>query len=210
VSFDLKENFPDSTYQLINQVYDDGNTYVHARKSPNKAIDDAETCLNRLGKVLAHLYNVTGDLTGKEITTGYSFFPDVCQGTHFGLDVYLTPEAATRGYYNLPSQQQIDQMFSLVGVWQGEWKENEGNNQYCKLDIFIEGEYLRIKLISIGSEELNRILTIKLYVGYFHLINYNDHKEITLHFELEVLNDKTLLGDNLLKSSKALFVRQVV
>lgn len=135
VTFTFKENFPEDTFQLINRVYDGGNTYVHARQSPNKAIDDAEACLNQLGKVLAYLYIVDGDLTGKEITTGYSFFPDVCQGISFGLDVYLTPGDAMRGYYNLPSQQQIDKIFLLKGEWHGEWKK-AGISVQCKLNFF--------------------------------------------------------------------------
>src|SRR6266542_4382675 len=40
-SYNYKENFPDDTFNIINRVYDDGNTYVHARKSKNRAKIDA-------------------------------------------------------------------------------------------------------------------------------------------------------------------------
>lgn len=111
------------------------------------------------------------------------------------------------GYYNLPSLQQIDKIFLLKGEWHGEWK-NAGKSVQCTLTFFAEGEYLKVNLISIGGKELNRTLTFKLYGEYFHLFDYDSQREITFHLELEILNDNTLLGENVLNECRTLFIRQ--
>ena len=41
INFITKDIFPKNSYDIINKVYDNGNTYVHARKSSNTPKDDA-------------------------------------------------------------------------------------------------------------------------------------------------------------------------
>lgn len=209
IRFTYKDNFPADTFNLINKVYDDGNTYVHARKSPNASNTDAITAINTIGKVLAYLYLVDGPLTGKNIVSGYADFPDICQGTHFGLDAYFTPDDATRGYYNLPSQKQINKMLTLVGVWKGEWKASDANNEDCFLTFMTKGEYLNVSIrIAEGSEIIDNI-AIKCFGDYFHIIVLPSSKgeKIQYHFELEFLNENVLVGQNLVGRAKAIFYR---
>lgn len=209
IAYAHKENFPEDTFALINKVYDDGNTYVHARKSPNEPKVDAMKAINGIGKVLAYLYLVDGSLTGKTIVSGYSDFPDICQGTHFGMDAYFTPEDAWRGYFNLPTQKQIEKMLTLSGKWKCEWKMSEQNNAFCFLTFVIEDEYLKSSLQLEASAKVFENIAIKCFGDYFHIIILPTTKrgKPLYHFELEFLNDDTLIGQELTHMSKSIFSR---
>lgn len=209
IPYTNKEYFPDDTFALINKVYDDGNTYVHARRSPNKPKIDALTAINGVGKVLAHLYNIDGPLTGKTIVSGYADFPDICQGTHFGLDAYLTPEDAMRGYYNLPSQKQINKMLTLQGKWKGEWKHSESNNQSALLTFVVDGEYLKAVFQLENKQDIYDHVGIKCFGDYFHIIipPATGKGKPLYHFEFEFLSDSVLVGQNLSRMTKSVFNR---
>jgi len=209
VSYKRKEHFPDDTFALINKVYDDGNTYVHARKSANKPKTDALNAINGIGKVLAYLYMVDGSLTGKSVVSGYSDFPDICQGTHFGLDVYFTQEDAMRGYYNLPSQKQIDKMLTLQGTWKGEWKTPRSKNQIGWLTFIIEGEYLNATFQPESTTDIFDYVGIKCFGDYFHIIipPSTGKGEALYHFELEFLSDTVLVGQDLIHMTTSVFKR---
>ena len=210
VNFIERDNFPVDTFELINEVYDDGNTYVHARKSTLTSKENAINCLNKIGYVLAHLYLVNGALLGKEIVSGYTEFPDICSGVHYSLDAYATPEDAMRGYYNLPSPHQYKKMLSLKGDWECVWKNKESKTQTALLSFTVDGEYLHAKFHSSKLDCKN--ILIKLFGDYFHLICFdskkvNSKKKPIAHFEFEFLDDRTVLGSDLLTGQKALLKR---
>lgn len=213
ISFNKKDNFPNVSFERINKVYDDGNTYVHARKSQNTPKEDAINSLNGIGEVLYELYRVNESLEQKNIVTGYKDFPDICKGMNFALEAYASPEDAMRGYYNLPSQKQVEKLVSVSGVWFGEWKLQGQNNQKGKLTFYMEGEYLKANL-EMQNKNNNEIehLDIKLFGEYFHLIgfdfdNKSPRKQEFDRFKLEFLNDETLVGKHLKSKGSALFRR---
>jgi hypothetical protein len=209
ISYTQKGIFPADTFTLINQVYDDGNTYVHARKSPNIPKEDAFSVINRIGLVLAHLYIVNGGLSGKHVISGYANFPDICQGTNFGLDVYATPVDAYRGYYNMPSQHQLDKMFTMEGKWVEEPKSYGQTHQVVVLRFFIEGEYLKAALQLEKSPDDIKDMAIKCFGDYFHIVAVVKKKgqKPRFKFELELLNENTLIGENLITGGRTVFNR---
>jgi hypothetical protein len=212
VDYIPKDNFPSDTYSLINEVYDNGNTYVHARKSPNPPKQDAINSLNKIGKVLAYLYIVDGELTGKAIVSGYTEFPDICSGIHFSMDAYATPEDAMRGYYNLPSEKQFENMLALNGVWEGEWKNSKSNRQAATFRFSVNDEFLTAQFESIEPSIIGDV-AIKLFGEYFHILVYDKSqsgkkRKPIFHFELEFLNNNMVIGSNLLNSSRVLLIRK--
>jgi hypothetical protein len=202
--------FKANTYEVLQSVYNLGSDYIHARKSNNGPKVDAITCLNDIGRVLAYLYTVE-DLIGKEITTGYNEFPDVCKGVSFWMDAYFSPEAADRGYVNAPSEAQFDKMVELEGDWHGEWKDNSDSNEAGMLRFIREGEYLKASMEITSREKVYDNITIRLFGNYFHLIIHDRLPEgspITImRFELEIFNNTTLLGQIIGEEKKAFFTK---
>lgn len=214
VNFPSKDNFSNNSFQIINHVYDNGNTYVHARKSSNKPKDDATNNLNGIGEVLYELYGVSEISVNQTIKSGYSDFPDICTGMNFALDVYSTPEDAMRGYLNLPTRKQVEKMISVKGTWEGEWCSKKNIKQEGKLSFFMDGEYLKGELISFKKKSSNAIepLDIKLFGEYFRIKGFNPNnmnhdKNKHNHFELEFFNNETLIGTNLNGPGKVIFNR---
>jgi len=214
VSFLQRDNFPHNSYELINRVYDNGNTYVHARKSSNLPKEDARNSLNEIGEVLYLLYGIDEIPVNQTIKSGYSDFPDICTGMNFALDAYPTPEDAMRGYLNLPTQKQVEKMISVKGKWEGEWHSDQSENQKGTLNFFKDGEYLKGNLFTIrrNAPSLTEPLDIKLFGQYFRIKGFDSNsmkhdKNRHIHFELEFFNNETLVGVNLNGSGKVLFKR---
>jgi hypothetical protein len=215
VAFRDFDNFPNNSYTVINRVYDEGNTYVHARKSANSAQDDATSCLNGICEVLIEIYGVEELPINQIIKSGYSDFPDICTGMNFAIDIFLTPDDAMRGYLNLPSQKQIEKLLSVQGDWDGEWQSDKTTNLKGKLTFFLEGEYLKANLIYVNKNRKTQVvepLEIKLFGEYFKVKGFNpldlkhqDEKHV--HFELCFFNDEILLGKNLINKGNVLFKR---
>ena len=137
-------------------------------------------------------------MVGKSIVTGYNAFPDICKGTSFWMDVYLSPEAAMRGYINAPSQGQFEKMLTLTGEWRGEWKNDANENRTGMLRFFRDGEYLKTSLEVNSNGKVYDNVVIRLFGDYFHLTIYDlladGTTEMILSFELEMFNNTTLLG----------------
>ena len=136
VDFKEKDNFPRNSFELINKVYDNGNTYVHARKSTKSPREDAFENLNSIGEVLFEIYGINELPVNQTIKSGYTDFPDIGTGMNFALDFYATPEDAMRGYFNLPSQIQMTKMISVEGKWNGEWTSQRGLNEKGSLSFY--------------------------------------------------------------------------
>lgn len=214
INFTTKDIFPNNSYDVINKVYDNGNTYVHARKSPNIPKDDAINNLNGIGEVLFELYGVDKISVNKTIKSGYTDFPDICTGMNFALTVFATPEDAMIGYLNLPSQKQIEKMLSVKGNWEGEWTSKDYIKKKGRLFFHIEGEYLlgELETLEINEQVVAEPLEIKLFGDYFRIKGFNPKnkkhdKNKHNHFELEFFNDTTLIGSNLNGHGKVLFKR---
>lgn len=203
--------FPGNTFQIISDVYNLGSDYIHARKSNNTPKQDAYDCTNRIGMVLAHLYNVDGSLVGKTIVTGYDLFSDVSRGISLSPDVYFTPEAAERGYYHMPSPEQYAKMFSLAGDWQGEWKDSGSENRYAMLSFSVESETLYAKFLPSGSDTNAETVDIELFDNYFHLTGFpkgaTSSRSYLFKFEIEIFNPIVLLGHNLMDGGNVMFTK---
>lgn len=85
------------TYELLNQVYDIGNNYVHP-KSRQEPKDDSRSCLMALGEAVFEIYGIKSDeevyKTGTIIESAYTAFPAIGRGIYLGIVGYTTPEAA--------------------------------------------------------------------------------------------------------------------
>jgi len=214
INFNTKDTFPNNSYDLINKVYDNGNTYVHARKSSNTPKDDAVNNLNWIGEVLYELYGVNEIPINQTIKSGYTDFPDICTGMNFALTAFATPEDAMTGYLNLPSQKQMEKMLSVKGNWEGEWTSKDYKKKKGNLYFHIEGEYLLGEFESLKTNEQadTEPLEIKLFGDYFRIKGFNPNnkrhdKNKNCHFELEFFNDSILIGSNLNGHGKVLFKR---
>jgi hypothetical protein len=96
----LKEDakvLPDRSFDLMNEIYDIGNNYVHPKANQNSK-DDSKTCLLKLGKALWSIYGAAGTelRPGVTIQSAYTSFPDICSRYAFPIDVFVTPEAAEK------------------------------------------------------------------------------------------------------------------
>jgi len=204
VNFTEFETFEPSVLTAIEEVWVKGSTYVHVKKSNNVAKEDAFSIINSIGFVLHNLYG-TGISTGREVVSAYSFFPDICSGVTFGMDVFPTPEAAHLGYYNLPSPKQMEKMVEAIGIWEGEWGIN-GETEKGKLYFYKEGEYINCKLESF-REESQMDMGISFFGDYF-FINRIDRDRKKYFFELSFLNNETLIGKHK-HSNKAMIFRKL-
>ncbi len=214
VGFDNKDNFPRNIFETINQVYDNGNTYVHARKSLTTPKEDAINSLNKIGEALFGLYGVSEIPINQLIKSGYTDFPDIGTGMNFALDAYNSLENAMRGYLNLPSQKQMEKMISVQGEWKGEWTSQRNINIKGHLSFRMDGEYLLGELTSYDNDEekIKQPLDIKLFGHYFHIKGFNPDnmkhdKSKHNYLELEFFNDDMLIGMNLIDKGKVIFKR---
>jgi hypothetical protein len=212
VGYRKKGIFPDDTFKLVQSVYDKGSDYIHARKS-GKPKDDAMACINSIGKILAHLYNVEGnEMIGKTMITGYNVFPDVSQSGSFWMDAYLSPEEAHRGYYNAPSIDQFKKMATLSGEWKGEWRKSANENETGTLHFYSDGECLQSTMKMESSGTIYDKIDIFLFGKYFHLMihdktNDGSKGSCFMKFELEIFNSSTLIGEVLGNGNKAYFTK---
>lgn len=65
----LKEDvrvLPDRSFNLMNEIYDIGNNYVHPKANQNPK-DDSKTCLLKLGEALWSIYGAGGKGQGSPI-----------------------------------------------------------------------------------------------------------------------------------------------
>lgn len=215
VGFNDIDNFKKDTHQYLHSVYDIGNLYAHAKENQNPPKEDATQCLNMLAHILSDIYGVN-KLSNKTIKSGYSDFPDICNGMNFAIDFALTPADAQRVYLNLPSQKQINLMIQTTGTWKGEWKNEKGENQTGILT-FISNrkDHLNANLRykeGIKTEEKTESMEIRLFGNYFHLIGFDEkdmkhRKGEHVFFELEFFNETLLIGQNIEHKGKVIFNR---
>lgn len=204
VSFTSFETFTNDILEKLEYVWTNGSTYVHVKKSEQDAKTDAFNIIDGIGFVLFNLY---GSIlkTNTTVVSAYSRFQDVCTGVTFGMDVFSSPEAAQNGYYNLPSQSQMDRMLKIVGIWNGEWGLNE-NTTKGTLEFRKEGEYVNCYLKLNGDSEETQ-MGISFYGDYF-FINQIKGDRTKHFFQLSFLDLNKLVGQHKTDFLYAIFERQ--
>ena len=204
VGFASYETFTDVILQKLEYVWTNGSTYVHVKKSEQDAKTDAFNIIDGIGFVLFNLYGAELN-TNTTVVSAYSRFQDVCTGVTFGMDVFTTPEAAQNGYYNLPSQLQMDRMFKIVGKWNGEWGLNDNTTKGI-LEFRKEGEYVNCYL-KLDSDVQEIPMGISFYGNYFFINQINGDR--TRHFfQLAFLDINKLVGQHKTEFLYAIFERQ--
>ncbi|MCG8321176.1 MAG: hypothetical protein MI921_16855 [Cytophagales bacterium] len=202
VNFKSFEVFEPKVLAALERVWVDGSTYVHVKQSANIAKNDAFSIGDNVGFVLDSMYG-TGITMGKEVVSAYNFFPDICSGVTFGMDIFPTPEAAHLGYYNLPSQKHIDRIVKACGIWEGEWGIN-GDTTKGRLHFYKEGEYINCKFEIEGRKEPPIDMGISVFGNYFFINRIKgDMKQY--YFEFSFLNNKTLIGKHKHSNEIAMF-----
>lgn len=215
VGFNQLDRFRDDSHQYLHRVYDIGSIYVHTKKNLNRPKEDAIECLNMLAHILSDVYKAKSLSVGTTIISGYSDFPDICKGMNFAIAAAYTPQDAQRVYYNLPSQEEIDLLMKTIGTWNGEWKNEKGENQTGTLSFFATSkEHLNAQLQYSGRGRKKKIepMEIRLFGNYFHLIGFDEkdmkhRKNEHAFFELEFFNEKLLIGQHIEHQGKAIFQR---
>ncbi|MCK9320024.1 hypothetical protein [Methanoculleus sp.] len=207
------DNLSFKAHQYLHQIYDIGNKYIHAKESNFIPKNDAYACLEMLTHILHEVYAIKDTIIGGKIKSGYMDFPDICDGMSYSLEAADTPEEALRIYYNLPTNNQVKKMCSIVGVWEGEWKDAIGSNHKGILEFYKEAEkYLCANLKYIDENNINNIecLQIKLFGAYFHLIGFDEKtkkhiKNKHVYFEMELFKDNIILGESVENKSRLMF-----
>ena len=94
---DDAEVLPKGSFDLMNEIYDIGNNYVHPKANQNPK-EDSKTCLLKLGEALWQIFGTTSSdfQTGVTIKTAYTAFPDICSSYGFWMDLFVTSEAAEK------------------------------------------------------------------------------------------------------------------
>lgn len=208
VNFEQKDFFSPAAYDKINQIYDLGNTYVHAKKSVNDTKNDAFDMVDGIGFVLFTLYSVEVK-ESSELISAYSFFPDICSGVTYWIESSLNPLDVMRHYHNLPSQKQMNQLSNACGTWEGEWKNKNQKNSKGHLILYVSNECGHDDVCIHGKFKLNDVeeisnLGIQLFGEYFRITGFKNEEKI-IEFDLSFLNENTLLGKNSLNQENALF-----
>ncbi|MFA6714698.1 MAG: hypothetical protein WC082_00130 [Victivallales bacterium] len=209
------DTFRNDTHKYLHRVYDIGNKYVHAKEIQNHPQKDATESLNMLAHILSDIYGVKTFPANKTIKSGYADFPDICKGMNFAIGFALTLSDAQRVYFNLPNQKQIDLMMQTIGTWNGEWKDEKGENQTGVLTFFSnsrENLNANLKYRNARNIEKTEPMEIRLFGNYFHLIGFDKkdmrHKKNEhVLFELEFFNDKMLIGQSTEHQGKVIFKR---
>jgi hypothetical protein len=168
-----------------------------------------------LAHILSDIYGVKTFPANKTIKSGYADFPDICKGMNFAIGFALTLSDAQRVYFNLPNQKQIDLMMQTIGTWNGEWKDEKGENQTGVLTFFSnsrENLNANLKYRNARNIEKTEPMEIRLFGNYFHLIGFDKkdmrHKKNEhVLFELEFFNDKMLIGQSTEHQGKVIFKR---
>jgi hypothetical protein len=215
-----KENF-----ELLNNIYDKCNTYVHASNFASNNKEDARDIILKIGKILYDIYGIKSinDLQNLLIESAYINYPDICNGIKFWIESFSDPEEAINGYYNLPSKQFINKVNRLNGFWDGRWscngsiiknvtlyffKEKNENTatlnykfKYCNLDIKVS-EKLRFRYFK-NFLQLN---------GYDVSLDpqFAEQEYSKDYFELEFLDNDLLIGSHhcYAGSGKAIFYQR--
>jgi hypothetical protein len=93
--FKTTNSLSQTSFDLMNGIYDIGNNYIHPKVNQNPKVD-SKKCVLDLGTVLYETYGVKPHhrLKGKTVKTAYTAFPNICKSYHLVMDVFLTPEAA--------------------------------------------------------------------------------------------------------------------
>lgn len=88
---------PQHSFDLMNEIYNIGNNYVHPKANQNPK-NDSRTCLLKLGEALWEIFGATSDdlRPGVTIQTAYTAFPEICSLYAFPIDAFATPEAAAK------------------------------------------------------------------------------------------------------------------
>jgi hypothetical protein len=88
---------PLESFQLLNDLYDIGNSYVHP-KADQKPKQDSRVCLLKLVEALWPLFGATpADLKSPyTMQSAYTAFPEICTSYHHMLDFFPSPEAAMK------------------------------------------------------------------------------------------------------------------
>lgn len=89
------KGFPQTTFDLMNDIYDIGNNYIHPKsaQSPKK---DALKVLRQLGNIVFSIYGVNDLKSGMTIQTAYLAFPEICDCYHLLIDIFPTPQEALK------------------------------------------------------------------------------------------------------------------
>ncbi|NSW45192.1 MAG: hypothetical protein HPY79_05205 [Bacteroidales bacterium] len=218
VGFTKTDNFSIDTRQILHNLYDIGNLYVHSKKSKNTPQKDSYECLNMLAHILSDIYGLKSgitELTGKNIKSGYTDFPDICQGMNFAFEVAINPEDAYRIYCNIPNRIYFDKLFKSVGTWIGEWENERKEITKGILTFSLRTPEHLVANIKYERDKMEIIeeLEIKLFDNYIHLIGFDEkdmkhRKGKHIYFELHFFKENLLLGENIEFSGKVIFERK--
>lgn len=208
INFEQKDFFSVEAYDKINEIYDLGNIYVHAKKNSGDTKNDAFNMVDGIGFVLFSLYKA--EVTeGSELISAYSFFPDICSGVTYWMESSLDSSEVMRHYLNLPSQEQMNQLSNACGTWEGEWKNKRQRNSKGNLILYVSNDCGHDDVCIHGKFKLNdgeeiSNLGIQLFGEYFRITGFKNEEKI-IEFDLSFLNENTILGKNLLNQGNALF-----
>ena len=207
-SFEIigKENF-----ELLNNIYDKCNSYVHPSNSVYNSKEDARDTILKIGNALYDIYGIKSiiDLQNRLIESAYVNYPDICSGIKFWIEVFSVQEAATNGYYNLPSKQFINKVNRLNELWDGKWSCNGSIIKNVVLNFFNEkNENTATLNYKFKYDNLDIKVTEKLHIRYFNnylqLKGYNVNLDPKIagqeyskdNFELEFLDNDLLIGSH--------------
>lgn len=187
-------------YNILNSIYGKANTYVHKSSNNNLSLEkDARELIINIGNVLYEIYGSDNFDINTTISSAYNEFKDICNGINFSIDCYKTPQDAQLGYYNLPSQEQFNQLCSLEGTWNIKWKHHKILKNALiiftvnKNDVFVNIKY------SAQSNKIINPMDIKLYDNTIVLRefdNKNNLHDSTVHsfFKLNIFTKTILTG----------------
>ncbi len=84
-------------FELLNDLYDIGNTYVHP-KSSQKPEEDSRICLLKLGEALWSVFGAKSEAhrPGVTLQSAYADFTEICSSYHFWLDGVSPMSSRTR------------------------------------------------------------------------------------------------------------------
>jgi len=224
INFETFDSISKGNYDKLNEVYDLGNAYVHASQKTFKSKKDARKVIMNIGEVVFDIYGIRSieDLTDCSVETAYQCYPDICSGINFAIEVFTSPEDATRGYYNVPSESFLLRLKNTVGKWNGKWTCHGAHIEGAELSITLENDFLKAYIeynLAFNDKSVNVIeeFEIKLFDGYFHMQGYKIALEPLVDsveyakdfFELEFLGDDILVGVHKcrLGDGKAVFLR---
>ena len=187
--------------------------------------EDARDTILKIGKALYDIYGIKfiNDLQDRLIESAYINYPDICSGIKFWIEGFSDPEAATNGYYNLPSKQFINRVNRLTELWDGRWSCNGSIIKKVELYFFKEkNENTATLNYKFKYDNLNIKVTEKFYIRYFNDYLQLKGYDVSLdpqfagqeyskdNFELEFLDNDLLIGSHHCNagSGKAIFYQR--